>query len=257
MDYKSLFDLSGKTSIVTGGGTGLGKELAIALAQFGSNIVVADINEEHAQQAVEELRAYNIEALAVKADVSQEDQVQRLVELAIMMFGRIDVLINNAGINRGMKVEDMTLAQWQQIMNVNVNGVFLVSKYVGMKMMASGGGSIINVASASSFIANKEPQAAYNTSKGAVLMLTKSLASEWVGHNIRVNAIAPGFTLTEMTKPLIEQGGQGLENIYQQIPMARFSEPSEIAGLALLLASAASSYTTGSVFSADGGITIW
>lgn len=257
MDYKSRFDLSGKTSIVTGSGSGLGKEMAHALAQFGSNIVVADINEDQAIQTVEELRTYNVETLAVQTDVSQEDQVKRLVDLAIDKFSKIDVLINNAGINLGMKVEDMTLDQWQKIMSVNVNGLFLVSKYVGMKMMASGGGSIINIASASSFIVNKEPQCAYNTSKGAVLMLTKSLASEWVGHNIRVNAIAPGYTITDMVKPTIDRGGKELEAIYQQIPMARFCEPSEICGLALLLASEASSYTTGSVFSADGGITVW
>lgn len=256
MDYKSLFDLSGNTSIVTGGAVGLGREIAIALAQFGSKVVVADTNAEDGYQIVEELNKQGTESIFIQTDVSKEEEVSNLTEQTIEQFGRIDILVNNAGIMQKKKFEEMSLNEWQRIMDVNLNSVFLMSKYVGSTMIKNGGGSIINTASISSFISNKEPQSAYNTSKAGILMMTKCLASEWAPNNIRVNAIAPGYTKTTMTEELMEKDKE-LAGVLDLIPLRRVAAPSEIAGLVVLLASKASSYTTGSVINADGGYMIW
>lgn len=256
MDYKKKFDLTNKTSIVTGGGSGIGKEIAKALAQFGSNIVIADKNAENARQTVQELQSIPIEAIAIPMDVSQEEEVIQLINLTITQFGKIDILINNAGIMQKTNFEDMSLKDWKKIMEVNLDSVFLMSKYAGIHMMKNGGGSIVNTASISSFIANKEPQCAYNVSKAGIHMLTKCLASEWAPHNIRVNSIAPGYTKTMMTKGLLENEDH-IKDVESIIPIGRVADPSEIASLAVLLASDASSYTTGSVFHADGGYLVW
>lgn len=256
MDYKNLFNLNGKTSIVTGSGTGLGREIAIALAQFGSNVIVADVNRENGKQTAEDLKKYGIGVHFIQTDVSNEEDVRALIDQTIEHFGSIDVLVNNAGIMQKKNFEDMSLMEWQRIMDVNINSVFLMSKYVGVKMIGNGGGSIINTASISSFISNKEPQCAYNTSKAGILMITKCLASEWAQHNIRVNAIAPGYTKTTMTEGLLENDKE-LEEVLNLIPLKRVAEPSEIAGLVVVLASNASSYTTGSVINADGGYMVW
>ncbi|MFD1707901.1 SDR family NAD(P)-dependent oxidoreductase [Siminovitchia sediminis] len=257
MDYKKKFDLSNKTSIVTGGGSGLGKEIARALAQFGSNVVIADIREDQALEAAEEINLNGAKVLAVPVDVSDEEQVIQLVNKTMEQFGKIDVLVNNAGImQKKGKFEEMSLHEWESVMKVNLNSVFLMSKYVGKEMIKREKGSIINTASISSFIANKEPHCAYNTSKAGIHMMTKSLASEWAEHNIRVNSIAPGYMKTNMTKELMEDK-IAVEQIENLIPLKKIGDPSEIAGLAVLLASDASGYTTGSVIPADGGYMTW
>ncbi|GHH98840.1 SDR family NAD(P)-dependent oxidoreductase [Neobacillus kokaensis] len=256
MDYKNKFDLGNKTSIVTGAGAGIGKEIAIALAQFGSNIVVADINADHAKQTVKELQSFNITSLAIPIDVSKEEEVIRLVNNTMEQFGKIDILINNAGKMQKSRFEEMSIKDWKNILEVNLDSVFLMSKYVGIQMIKSGGGTIVNTASISSFIANKEPQCAYNVSKAGIHMLTQCLASEWAKYNIRVNSIAPGYTKTTMTKGLFENA-ENVKDIESLIPLGRVAEPSEIASLAVFLASDASSYTTGSVIHADGGYLVW
>lgn len=256
MNYKNRFDLTNKTSIVTGAGSGIGKEIAIALAQFGSDVVVVDIHAENATQTARELQSYNVKALAVSMDVSKEEEVIQLVNLTIEQFGKIDILINNAGIMQKTNFEEMSLKDWKHILEVNLDSVFLMSKYTGREMMKRRQGSIVNTASISSFIANKEPQCAYNVSKAGVHMLTQCLASEWAEYNIRVNSIAPGYTKTTMTKGLLENA-DNVKEVESIIPLGRMGEPSEIASLAVLLASDASSYTTGSVLHADGGYLVW
>lgn len=256
MDYKKLFDLTGKVSIVTGGATGLGKSMAEALASFGSHIVIADVHLSLAEETARHIStSYDVSTLAVQVDVTQEDQVKRMMNATIEKLGRINVLINNAGICQKIKAEDQTLDEWKKTMDVNVNGVYLCSKYAGMEMMKSGGGSIVNIASMSGYIANTEAQAAYNSSKAAVIMMTKCLASEWVHHNIRVNAIAPGYMKTAMTKPIFSEGGE-LAHVLNYVPMKRLGNPEELGGVAVLLASDASSFTTGSTYLVDGGYTI-
>ncbi|GAE26911.1 3-oxoacyl-[acyl-carrier protein] reductase [Halalkalibacter wakoensis JCM 9140] len=256
VQYNDLFNLQGKVSIITGGTKGLGREMATALAQSGSNIVIADLDEKTAKATAEEIKKQNeVEALGFQVDVTQEDQVQALIQSTIEHFGKIDVVINNAGICQKIKAEEMSLQDWNKTMEVNVNGVFLVSKLAGKEMMETGGGSIINIASMSSFIANTEAQCAYNSSKAAVVMMTKCLANEWVSHNIRVNAIAPGYMETDMAKPLFAEQGE-LRHVLDYIPMKRLGKPYELGGLAIFLASDASSYSTGSTFVIDGGYTI-
>lgn len=257
VDYKKLFDLSKKAAIVTGGSTGLGKEMANALSQVGANIVIADINLELAEKTAKEIgELNNVKTLAIKTDVTNEDQVKNMVDLTVEKFGKVDILINNAGICQKINAEEQSLADWKKTMDVNVNGVFLCSKYVGLDMMKQNGGSIINIASMSSFIANTEAQCAYNASKAAVINITRCLASEWVKFNIRVNAIGPGYMKTAMTKPIFAEGGE-LAHVLDLVPMKRLGEPYELGGAVILLASDASSFTTGSTFVIDGGYTIW
>ncbi len=256
MDYKKLFDLTGKVSIVTGAATGLGKSMAEALASFGSKVVIVDMNLQQAKDTADQIGSeYQVETLAIRADVTQEDQVRAIVSDTLSAFGKVNVLVNNAGICQKIKMEEQTLADWQRTMDVNVNGVYLCSKYVGLQMMKQGGGSIVNIASMSGYIANTEAQCAYNASKAAVIMMTKCLASEWVSHNIRVNAIAPGYMKTAMTKPIFAEGGE-LAHVLDYVPMKRLGEPHELGGVVALLASDASSFTTGSTYLADGGYVI-
>lgn len=256
MDYQQLFSLKGKTALVTGGGRGLGKAMADALAQAGANVVIADMDRDTAKQSAEELTAHGVKTLGLQLDVTQEEEVKSCIDEIESGFDKIDILVNNAGICQKVTVEEQSLEDWKKTMDVNVNGVFLLSKYVGKVMKDQGGGSVINVASMSSFIANTEAQCAYNASKAAVAMMTKCLASEWAPYNIRVNAIAPGYMKTEMTKPIFAPGGE-LAHVLDLVPMKRLGEPHELGGLAIYLASDASTFATGSTFLVDGGYTIW
>ncbi|MBA9027944.1 MULTISPECIES: SDR family NAD(P)-dependent oxidoreductase [Bacillaceae] len=256
MDYQKLFSLKDKTALVTGGARGLGKAMAEALAQAGANIVIADMELASAQQTAKELASFGGKTLGLQVDVTSEEQVKAMVEQIVGEFNELNILINNAGICQKITVEEQSLEDWKKTMDVNVNGVFLVSKYSGKQMKLQGGGSIINIASMSSFIANTEAQCAYNASKAAVDMMTKCMASEWAGNNIRVNAIAPGYMKTEMTKPIFAPGGE-LAHVLDLVPLKRLGEPHELGGLAIYLASDASTFATGSTFIVDGGYTIW
>ncbi len=256
MNYQQLFSLKGKTALVTGGARGLGKAMAEALAQVGANIIIADMELASAQQTAKELASFGGRTLGLQVDVTSEEQVRAMVDQIVGEFNELNVVINNAGICQKITVEEQSLEDWKKTMDVNVNGVFLVSKYSGKQMKVQGGGSIINMASMSSFIANTEAQCAYNASKAAVDMMTKCMASEWAGNNIRVNAIAPGYMKTEMTKPIFAPGGE-LAHVLDLVPLKRLGEPHELGGLAIYLASDASTFATGSTFIVDGGYTIW
>jgi NAD(P)-dependent dehydrogenase (short-subunit alcohol dehydrogenase family) len=256
MDYQKLFSLEGKTALITGGARGLGKAMAEALAQVGANIVIADMEAASAEKAADELATFGTKTLGLEVDVTNEAQVHKAIDRVVSDFKELNIVINNAGICQKIKVENQSLEDWKKTMDVNVNGVFLISKYAGKQMKAQGGGSIINIASMSSFIANTEAQCAYNASKAAVAMMTKCMASEWVNDNIRVNAIAPGYMKTDMTKPIFAPGGE-LAHVLDMVPMNRLGEPHELGGLAIYLASEASSFVTGSSFIVDGGYTIW
>jgi NAD(P)-dependent dehydrogenase (short-subunit alcohol dehydrogenase family) len=256
MNFKNMFDLTGKVSLVTGAATGLGQSMAQALAAQGSDIVIADMNLDLAKQTAEEIaREYNVQTQALQVNVANEEQVIAMYDAIIEKFGKIDVLVNNAGICQKIKALDQSLADWQRTFDVNVNGVFLCAKHAATHMIKNGGGSIVNIASMSSFIANTEAQCAYNASKAAVAMITKCLASEWVEYNIRVNAIAPGYMKTAMTKPIFEEGGE-LAHVLNYVPMKRLGNPEELGGVVVLLASDASSFTTGATYLVDGGYTI-
>ena len=251
------FKLDGKVEIVTGGAMGLGKAMATALAQAGANIVIADINEAVANDTAQEIReTESVEAIALKVDVTNPDAVNQMVEEVTKQFNKIDILVNNAGMTINAKAEEMSFEDWNKVINLNLNGIFLVAQSVGRVMIKQGYGSIINTSSMSGLIANKpQEQCSYNASKAGVIMLTKSLAMEWSKYNIKVNTIAPGYMKTELTKPFFDQGGAMIEDWMGFTPMGRPGTPNELGGIVVYLASDASSFAQGSVFTIDGGYT--
>ncbi|EPZ47382.1 MULTISPECIES: SDR family NAD(P)-dependent oxidoreductase [Alicyclobacillus] len=254
------FNVSGKTVLITGGARGLGRSYAETFVQHGCNVVLGDVNTEQVKQTAAELQklaAGETQCIGVGLDVTQEAQVEQVVSDAVQTFGSIDIVVNNAGIVDRVGIEEMTLDAWNRTMGVNLTGVFLVSKHAARAMIErKTRGSIINMASMSGIIVNVPmEQAAYNTSKAAVAMFTKSCAVEWAEYGIRVNAIAPGYMKTDMTGPDFEPGGK-YHSLLDMIPMRRLGLPQELNGLALFLASEASSYVTGAVLSVDGGYTL-
>lgn len=250
------FSLAGQVGIVTGGGQGLGKVFCQAFAEAGADIVVAELNPQTGEQTAEEIRAMGNGALFVQTDVSQRQSVEEMTQTALKTFGRIDFLMNNAGITIWGKAEEIGEADWRKQIDINLNGLFFCCQSVGRHMIERRSGRIINIASMSGYIVNHpQPQSAYNSSKAAVIHLTKSLAYEWAQYNIRVNAIAPGYMNTAMAQPFFdnpEYGGVWIP----AIPMKRPGEPIELAPVAILLASEASSYITGATIVVDGGYTI-
>ncbi|MBS4208128.1 glucose 1-dehydrogenase [Bacillus sp. FJAT-50079] len=257
MSIFNQFSLTDQVSIVTGGATGLGESMALALAEAGSNIVIADKDLEKAKKTVENIKEKcNVQAIAIGTDVTSEVQVNQMVDLTMNTFGRIDVLINNAGISILKEVIHLEYEDWRRIIDVNLNSIFLVSKAVAKVMIKQQKGSIINISSMSGLIVNiPQFQTAYNTSKSGVIMLTKSLAVEWVDHNIRVNTIAPGYMKTELTEPYFAENGEMVRKWIELTPMKRPGDPKELGPAAVYLASDASSFVTGSVLSIDGGYT--
>lgn len=258
MNRKYEFNFQGKTAVITGAERGIGLEIAKGYAEAGADIVIAGMMEEEFPHAEAEVRAYGVNCRCIKTDVSDEASVQRMVAEVKKAFGRIDILVNNAGINKQFPVESMPLSVWQSILNVNLTGVFLVSREVANVMLEQGGGNIVNITSMSGLIVNPLPQTqcAYNSSKAGAIMLTKCMAVEWAERGIRVNAIAPGFTRTPLTKRRLDNPDDpAVKKWLAMTPMGRVGEPSELVGLALYLASDLSSFTTGTVVSVDGGYT--
>ena len=251
MEIGESFSLKGKTALVTGAAQGLGREIALALAQSGVSLVLSDIQSpEDTAAAVGETGAPWI---AVPADITDEDQVKAMAERSAAEYGKVDILINNAGVSQlsYTATEDLSKMEWETIIGINLTGTFLVCKHIGQKMIAGGGGSIVNIATTAG-ITGVPRAPAYCASKAGVILLTKSLALEWARYHIRVNAVAPHYLETPLT-----EGLRASEKVYaglvKQIPMGRFGKPSEIAGAVLFLASQASTYTTGTVIVADGG----
>ena len=251
MNYSELFRLDGKTALVTGSAQGLGREIALGLAQSGCSLILADLvdTEETARQVAETGSHF----ISVKADVSNEADVENMVAKAISEFKKVDILVNNAGISQlsYTATEDLPVGEWDKILAVNLKGTFLCCKHVGKQMIRLGGGSIINISSTAG-ITGVVRAPAYCASKAGTILLTKSLALEWARYQIRVNAIAPHYLETELTKGL-RASEKVYDGLVKQIPMRRFAKPAEIVGTVLLLASPASSYTTGAVTVVDGG----
>ena len=257
MDIMSSFSLAGKKAVVTGGSSGLGAAMALALAQAGADIALADLNSGEAQTMIEKIQGMGRRAFFVQTDVSREDQVDQMAAAVKQEFGAIHILVTSAGIGKKVPAEDLTGDEWDQVMAVNLKGVFLCCQKIGREMIRQGSGSIVNVSSMSGMIVNKERKiSAYCASKGGVIMLTKSLASEWAQYNVRVNAIAPGYFITPfnakwMADPAMNGEALGLT------PMKRFARPEEIGPAAVFLASDAASFITGHNLLIDGGYTIW
>jgi NAD(P)-dependent dehydrogenase (short-subunit alcohol dehydrogenase family) len=256
MNIKQLFDLSGRVAIVTGGSVGLGRQMAEGLAEMGANLVLCARKLERCEQAAEGLRELGVETLALACDVSKPANVEGMVSAALSRFGRIDILINNAGTSWGAPVEEMRLEDWNKVIETNLTGTFLCSQVVGKVMLQQKRGKIINMASVAGLNgASPELQAiGYHASKGGVISFTKDLACKWARHNIQVNAIAPGWFPTHMSNWVLEHHK---EFFLERIPQRRFGGEHDLKGAAVFLASEASAYVTGHVLVVDGGQSAW
>ncbi len=255
--YREKLSFDGRVAVVTGGARGIGHAIASALGEFGAHLVIADRDEAAARGAADGFVRAGRRAEAVGLDVRDPAAVQRVAADLSARHGKVDVLVNNAGIARNSPAIDTTDAEWLEVMDVNLNGVFWCCRAFGRDMVARGRGAIVNIGSMSGIVANKpQPQAHYNASKAAVHMLTKSLATEWAGTGVRVNAIAPGYIGTELTQRGLSNP-QWKETWLAMTPLGRVGEPGEVAGVALFLASDAASYVTGAVVSVDGAYTAW
>ncbi len=256
MNVKELFDLSGRTAVVTGGYTGIGKQMALALAEAGADVVVCARNLGGCVKAAEEIsKSTGVKTLPLKCDVSIEADVIKMVADTAAKFGKLDILVNNAGIAMGGLPEDTTLEDWEKVLRVNLTGTFLCSREAAKEMIKAGRGKIINISSVMGYQTTSLVSApAYVASKGAVVTLTKDLAVRWIKHNINVNAIAPGWFPTNMTEPVIspEFMDKGAE-LLASIPAGRFGGEDDLKGATVLLASRASDYITGEVIVVDGG----
>lgn len=253
MHVHDLFKLNGKTALVTGGGRGLGAQIAEALAEAGANVVVCSRKVDACQTVSRQLEEKGVQSIALKCDITNAEDIEKTVRETVKQFGSIDILVNNSGATWGAPVVNMPLEAWKKVIDVNVTGTFLMSQAVGKTMIRQKSGKIINIASVAG-LGGTDPRfmdtIGYNTSKGAIITFTKDLAVKWGQHNINVNAIAPGFFPTKMSKVLIEHGG---EKILEGTPLNRFGSDQDLKGVALFLASNASNYVTGDILIVDGG----
>jgi gluconate 5-dehydrogenase len=252
MTGKEMFDLTGRVAIVTGGSVGLGRQMAEGLAEMGANLVLCARNKERCVEAAEELQKLGVKVLALGCDVKEPASIREVADATVKHFGRIDILINNVGTSWGAPVEEMTLEQWNRVIETNLTGTFLFSQAVGKVMIGQRRGKIINIASVAGLRGSspKLPAIGYSTSKGGVIIFTKDLGCKWGMHNIQVNAIAPGWFPTDMSGKVIERNREAL---LADIPLGRFGGANDLKGAAIFLASDASDFVTGHTLVVDGG----
>jgi gluconate 5-dehydrogenase len=256
---QQLFDLTGKTALVTGGSRGLGLQMAHALGEAGARIMLSSRKAADLEEAVAELQDSGIDARWVAADCADEASITHLVDETLQRMGNIDILVNNAGATWGAPAEDHPVAAWDKVMNLNVRGYFLLCQQVAKRSMLAGqdgprGGRIINVASIAGLGGNPTGMQtiAYNTSKAAVINFTRTLAGEWGPRGINVNAICPGFFPSKMTAGLLEK--LGVDNLTAHAPLRRLGDDEDLKGLTLLFASDAGKHITGQWLAVDGGV---
>jgi len=254
---KELMSLEGRVSIVTGGATGLGLQMATALAEAGSNLVICSRRLENCEQAAHGLEKLGVSALALACDVTKPDQVEAMKDAVMQKFGRIDVLVNNAGRAWVAPPEDTPLEGWQKVFDLNITAPFICAQVLGREMIKARRGRIINIASVAGLVgrdAKTYNSIAYCASKGALVNFTRDLAVKWAPHNIRVNAICPGFFVTLLNEELLEQS---MDYVVRGIPLGRTGGPDDLKGIVVLLASDASNFMTGAIIPVDGGAVAW
>jgi gluconate 5-dehydrogenase len=253
---KNLFDLSNKTALITGASRGLGLQIAQALGDYGAKLVIVSRKQADLDEAVAQLAKRGISATAVAADLSRSEAADELATRAIAALGHVDVLVNNAGATWGSPAEDHPLEAWDKVLNLNVRSIFLLSQAIGKRsMIPRKYGRIINVASIAGLRGNPpgaQQTLAYNTSKGALVNFTRTLAGEWGPYGITVNALAPGFFPSKMTKGTIES--IGADNMARRAPLQRIGDDEDLKGAALLFASDAGKHITGQILAVDGGV---
>jgi gluconate 5-dehydrogenase len=254
MALPDLFDLSGRNAIVTGGGSGLGRHFAEALAEAGANVLVCARKVDRCEEAADAIAAgFGVRALAEACDVRDPEQVRRAVERAERELGPVSILVNNAGTSWGAPAEDHPLDGWRKVLDVNLTGTFLFAQAVGRGMIARRDGAIVNLASVAAFKGaptGTMDAIAYNASKGGVVAFTRDLAVKWAPHGIRVNAIAPGWFPSEMSAVLLERFER---EFLARIPLGRFGRADDLKGAVVFLASPAGAYVTGHTLLVDGG----
>ncbi|HVR51767.1 MAG TPA: SDR family oxidoreductase [Pseudorhodoferax sp.] len=256
-NFRQLFDLTGKTALVTGGSRGLGLQMAHALGEAGARVMLSSRKAEDLEQAVAELQAAGIAADWIAADCAKEDETRQLADQALARLGRIDILVNNAGASWGAPAEEHPVAAWDKIMNLNVRGYFILAQQVANGcMIKQGGGRIINIASIAALNGNPVGMKtlAYNTSKTAVIGFTRTLAAEWGRYGITVNAVCPGFFRTKLSNGLIDQLGE--EHMKAGAPLQRLGDDEDLKGITLLYASDAGKHITGQWIAVDGGVSV-
>ncbi len=248
-----MFDLDGKVAIITGSSKGIGEAMARGFAEFGAKVVISSRKQEAVDAVAASFKADGLEAIGIECHVAKSDHQKNLIDKTMEAYGRIDILVNNAGTNPYFgPIENMPMEAYQKTMDINVNAAMQLSSLAMPHMKAVGGGSVINISSIEGIHAAKY-MSAYNISKAALIMMTKNQAIEWAPHNIRVNAICPGFVKTKLSKALHEN--EEISNaLVKNILLGRIADPDEMAGLACLLASGASSYLTGTAILNDGGL---
>jgi NAD(P)-dependent dehydrogenase (short-subunit alcohol dehydrogenase family) len=253
MQTKNEFDLSEKIAVVTGAGRGLGHDISLALARYGAHVVACSRTESELAAVAKKIQAMGRQALPLSMDVSDIRSIRHMVDRAVEAFGRIDILVNSAGINRPQRAEDVTEDNWDQVMETNLKGLFFCAQAVGRVMISRKKGKIINISSDAGTV-GIPGRAAYCASKGGVNLVTKVLAIEWAQHHINVNAIAPAFIETPLTEPVLKDPAFK-KYVLENTPLGRVGKPKDVSSAAVFLASDASDYMTGHIMLIDGGWT--
>jgi NAD(P)-dependent dehydrogenase (short-subunit alcohol dehydrogenase family) len=257
MKTMDLFNLKGKTAIVTGGAKGLGQQMALGLAEAGADIIICSRKLEKCQETAHQIESLGVNALALRCDLTLAEEVDQVVKGTLKEFGKIDILINNSGITWGAPVEELKIEDWRKVIDLNITGTFQLTQKVGREMIQQRGGKIINIASYAGLMGTDPDYLnaiAYNTSKGALIAFTKDLAVKWAKYSIQVNAISPGWFVTEMTKWSTEHKGK---KMMERLLIKRFGGEDDLKGAVVFLASKASDYMTGHILCVDGGLTAW
>ncbi len=253
---QELFDLTGKTALITGGSRGLGLQMAQALGEQGAKLVISSRKQNELDEAIAHLKQHGIDALAIASDLGKEEAPQALAAASLKHLGHVDILINNAGATWGAPAEDHPLEAWDKVMNLNIRSIFQLSQMIGKQsMIPRHYGRIVNIASIAGLGGNGASSMqtiAYNTSKAAVINFTRTLAGEWGQYGITVNAIAPGFFPSKMTKGLLEK--LGAEEMAQRAPLRRLGDDEDLKGAVLLFSSNAGKHITGQTLAVDGGV---